>query len=129
MQKKIQVGVRVLLGALFVFGGIMFFVSEPPKDIPGDMGIFFAGLVASHYFLYLLKITEIVCGLLLLSGFFVPLALVILAPIGLNIMMVHIFLEPSGLPVAAFVVAATLYLAFFSPSYSSVIKKLFVAKP
>ncbi len=128
MQRKVQVAVRVLLGALFLFGGVAFFFSEPPP-LTGDIATFFTGLAASHYFFYLLKGTEIVCGLALLSGFFVPLALVILAPIGINIFMVHTILEPSGLPVAVFVVAAIIYLAFFSPSYSPVIKKLCVAKP
>jgi putative oxidoreductase len=128
MQRKIQIAVRVLLGALFLFGGIAFFFTTPPP-MTGDMGTFVTGLMASKYFMYLLKFTEIFCGACLLSGFFVPLALVILAPIGLNIFLVHAFLEPSGLPVATGIVVAVLYLAFFSPSYSPTIKKLFVMKP
>lgn len=129
MQHKIQTGIRILLGALFMFGGIAFFFMAPPTMPEGPMATYFTGLQASVYFLPLLKITEIVCGLFLVSGFFVPLALVILAPIALNIFMVHAFLEPSGLVVASFVVVAVLYLAFFSPSYSAVIKRLFVAQP
>lgn len=122
-----QTIVRVLLGALFLFGGVAFFLTTPPP-LTGDMATYFAGLAASRYFFLLLKGTEIVCGLALLSGFFVPLALVVLAPIGINIFLVHAFLDPSGLPVAVFVVASIGYLAFFSPSYGPVIKKLFVAK-
>jgi putative oxidoreductase len=94
----------------------------------GDIAIYFAGLQASKYFFLLLKGTEIVCGLFLLTGFFVPLSLVILAPIVLNILMVHLFLEPSGLPMAGALTVGLLYLSFFSPSYSPVIKRLFVAK-
>lgn len=127
MQKKIQTAVRVLLGALFLFGGIAFFFTAPPP-LTGDMATYFNGLAASKYFFYLLKGTEIVCGAFLVSGFFVPLALVILAPIALNILLVHAFLEPSGLPMALAIVVAVLYLAFFSPSYSPRIKSLFVAR-
>lgn len=128
MQRKIQTAVRVLLGALFLFGGIAFFFTTPPP-LTGDIATFLAGLVASKYFMYLLKGTEIFCGACLVSGFFVPLALVILAPIALNILMVHLFLEPKGLPMAVAIVTAVVYLAFFSPSYRSTIKKLFVMKP
>ncbi len=127
MNQKIQSIVRVLLGALFLFGGVAFFFTTPPT-LTGDMATFFTGLNASHYFFYLLKGTEIACGLCLVSGFFVPLALVVLAPIALNIFMVHTFLDRSGLPVALVVGMAMVYLAFFSPSYSPVIKKLFVMK-
>lgn len=128
MQQKIQLVVRILLGALFLFGGIAFFFTTPPP-LTGDMATFFTGLAASKYFFYLLKGTEIVCGLMLVSGFFVPLALVVLAPIVINIFMVHAMLEPSGLVTAALIGAAMIYLSFFSPSYSPAIKKLFVKKP
>ena len=128
MQKKIQIVVRFLLGALFLFGGIAFFFTTPPP-LTGNMATFFAGLAASKYFFYLLKGTEILCGTCLVSGFFVPLALVVLAPISLNILMVHTFLEPSGLPLALAVGTAVTYLAFFSPSYSPTVKNLFVMKP
>jgi uncharacterized membrane protein YphA (DoxX/SURF4 family) len=128
MQRKVQIVVRFLLGALFLVGGIAFFLTTPPP-LTGDMATFFAGLQASKYFFYLLKGTEIACGLALVTGFFVPLALVVLAPISLNIFLVHAFLEPSGLPLALAIGAALVYLAFFSPSYSPVVKKLFVVRP
>ncbi len=127
MQTKIQLAVRILMGALFLFGGVAFFFTTPPP-LTGDMATYFAGLQASKYFFYLLKGTEIVCGLFLVSGFFVPLALVILAPIVLNIFLLHLCLEPSGLPMAVALLVALLYLSFFSPSYSPSIKRLFVAK-
>lgn len=125
MQKKIQIIVRVLLGALFLFGGVAFFFTEPPP-LTGDMATFFAGMMASKYLLYLVKGTEIVCGLFLVTGLFVPLALVVLAPIVLNIFLVHAFLEPSGLPMAIGIGIAMIYLSFFSPDYSPTVKKLFV---
>ncbi|MCX6109590.1 MAG: acyltransferase, partial [Proteobacteria bacterium] len=87
------------------------------------------GLKASKYFFYLLKGTEIVCGLALVTGFYVPLALVVLAPISLNIFLVHASLEPSGLPMAIGIGLVLAYLAFVSPSYSPTVKKLFVPRP
>ena len=127
MQGKFEIGVRFLLGLLFTFSGIAFFFTTPPP-LTGDMATFFAGLTASKYFFYLLKGTEITIGICLVTGLFVPLALVVCAPIVLNILMVHCFLEPNGLPMALGIVAAVSFLAFFSPSYSPVIKRLFVMK-
>lgn len=123
-MSKITLIVRLLMGFVFLGAGISFFFTTPPP-IEGDMGTFFNGLVASKYFLYLLKFTEIVCGALLMSGFFVPLALVVLAPIILNIFMVHASLAPSGLPLAIVIGSLEIYLAFFSKEYSPRIKALF----
>lgn len=129
MKKKIQLVVRILLGGLFLFGGIAFFFTTPPPMPPGDLSTYMAGLTASKYFFYLLKGTEIFCGLCLVSGFFVPLALVILAPISINIFFVHLMLMgPATLATPLLIGAALIYLSFFSPSYSPVIKKLFVKK-
>lgn len=116
--------IRLLFGFAFVGSGIAFFLTTPPP-LEGDMATFFAGLMASKYFIYLLKGTEITCGLLLLSGLYVPLALVVLAPIILNIFLVHLFLAPQGLPLGLILGLCEVYLAFFSKEYSPTIKALF----
>lgn len=129
MQTKIQVVVRVLLGALFLVGGIAFFFTTPPTLPPGNLATYMTGMVASRYFFNLLKITEIVCGLFLVSGFFVPLALVILAPVSINIFFVHLMvIGPQTLVTPVLIGAALIYLSFFSPGYSPTVKRLFVLK-
>jgi uncharacterized membrane protein YphA (DoxX/SURF4 family) len=118
--------VRVLVGLLFIFASIAFFLSngnQPPLE--GNMKTFMEGLVASGYFLTLLKVTELICGIALVVGRFVPLALVILAPIVVNIFFVHTFLEKSGLPIAIFLVLANLFLAY---AYFDKFKPLLEAK-
>ncbi len=125
-MKKLTIAIRILLGLLFLVSGIAFFFVTPPP-LEGDMGTFFAGMAATKYFFYLLKGTEIICGLLLLSGFFVPLALVVLAPIVLNIFLIHVFLDPKGIAMALIIGIFTIYLAFFS-HYCASIKQLFKAK-
>jgi putative oxidoreductase len=57
------------------------------------------GMLLSSGLLYLVKILELLCGLALLSGRLVPLALLVLAPIIVNICFFHMALDPSGLPV------------------------------
>lgn len=129
MKKWLPVIARVLLGLVFFGGGITGLLNlvPPPPDLPEKLQAFNTGLAASSYFFPLLKATETICGLLLLSGFFVPLALVILAPITLNIFLVHAFLAPEGVPLAVIMGVLLIYLAFFSP-YSPPIRNLFKAK-
>ena len=115
---------RILLGLVFLGSGIAFFFTTPPP-MEGAMADFFKGMAATGYFFYLLKATEIVCGALLISGFFVILALVILAPVILNIFLVHAFMMPQGLPLAVIMGVFEIYLAFFSKEYSPKIRALF----
>ena len=105
--------VRTLVGLLFVFSSVTFLTGliQPPP-LEGAIKTFNEGLAASGYFFTLLKITELVCGILLIAGRFVPLALVILPPIVINIFMVHLMMAPEGMPIAIFLVAAFIFLAY-----------------
>lgn len=107
---------RILLGLVFfVFGlgGLLnWFPPPPPETLPPKLVAFDAGLRSSGYLFELVKGTEAAMGALLLLNRFVPLALVILAPIVLNIVLVHLLLAPVGLPMAIIVLALELYLAW-----------------
>ena len=125
-MKIVMVIVRTLMGLLFLFGPVAYFfnlVTPPPME--GAIKSFTEGLAASGYFFTLLKVTELVCGLLLISGYFVPLALVVLSPIIVNIFMVHTILDRSNLPMAIFLVVANIFLAFY---YRDAFKPLLTAK-
>ena len=115
------------MGLVFLGSGAAFFFTTPPP-MEGPIAAFFNGMMATHYFFYLLKGTELICGLLLISGFFVPLALVVLAPVILNIFLIHSFLMPNGIPMAIVLGLLEIYLAFFSAEYSPTIKQLFRKK-
>lgn len=121
---------RILLGFIFFAAGLagLLNLAPPPADLPEDMKTFMAGMMASKYFFPLLKGTEVVCGAMLLSGLYVPLALVVLAPIVINIVLTHLFLEPSGLPVAIVIALLQAYLAFFASPYKEAIRPLFARK-
>ena len=125
-MKKMPLIARLLLGLMFfVFGlnGFLNFLPAPP--MPDKAGAFIGGLLASGYFFPFLKGTEVLCGLLLLVGAFVPLALIVLAPIVINIFLFHAFLAPSGLPVPIVIGVLLSYLAFFSDPYSAIVKQIF----
>ncbi len=114
-MKIAMIVVRTLMGLLFLFASVTFLLNliEPPPLPDGALKSFNEGLAASGYFFYVLKVTELICGILLVSGYFVPLALVVLAPIVVNIFLVHAFLAPEGLPIAIFVVIAEIFLAYY----------------
>ena len=113
-MKIAMIIVRTLMGLLFIFASVTFLfglITPPPME--GPLKTFNEGLAASGYFFVLLKITELICGILLIIGRFVPLALVILSPIIVNILMVHLFLDRTGLPVAIFLVLGSIFLAYY----------------
>jgi hypothetical protein len=108
MRTKATHAARIMLGLIFfVFGlnGFLNFIPQPPMSAPPEN--FHGALTATGYFLPLLT-TEVIAGAL--SGRLVPLALVVLAPDIVNIVAFHLFVAPSGLPVALAVVALEIFL-------------------
>jgi len=104
---------RILLGLVFfVFGlnGFLHFIPMPPPQ--GRTGQFMGGLAATGYMFPLIFGVQTIAGALLLVGRFVPLALVALAPIVVNIVAFHLFLAPSGLPLALVVLLLEIFLAW-----------------
>jgi uncharacterized membrane protein YphA (DoxX/SURF4 family) len=112
IQNKLPTVARYLLGlAFFVFGlnGFLHFIPQPP--ISGPPANFIAAMLATGYLFPLVKGTEVVAGLLLLSNRFVPLALALLAPVLVNIVAFHVFLEPAALALPIVLLVAEIYLA------------------
>ncbi len=127
MKAKLPLIARILLGLIFfVFGLIgLFNIFPPPPDLPERLQTFNAGMMATGYMFPFIKATETLCGLMLLLGWFVPLTLVVLAPIVINIFLVHAFMAPEGLPLAVVIGILMIYLAFFSVPYSPKVRSLF----
>ncbi len=101
---------RVLLGLVFfVFGLNKFlnFIHMPPPS--GEAGAFFGALYATHY-LYVIGTCEVLGGLLLLRGRYVPLSLTLVGPVVVNILAFHIFMSHEGWPPAALVTVLSLFL-------------------
>jgi hypothetical protein len=104
--------VRVLVSGLFMFSVVSSLLGTTPQQPAGSSAEAFArALAATGYMIPLLKLAELGGALLLLRKRFVPLALVMLAPVVVNIAAFHLFLAPGGLPIAAFLVAGTITLA------------------
>lgn len=89
---------RVILGLVFTFFSIMYLVgaapSPDPSTLPANMNTFNAGVLASGYIMITVKLIELICGLMFLTGFKSQLATVIIFPIVINIFLVHTILMP-----------------------------------
>ena len=96
---------RLLLGLVFVvFGlnGFLNFISMGPMP-SGLAGQFIGALALSRYF-WVVAALQVAGGALLLVNRFVPLGLVLLGPVIVNIVLYHVFLNPSGAVLAIVVV-------------------------
>jgi putative oxidoreductase len=94
---------RYLLGLIFLtFGlnGFLHFIPMPPPT--GIAGQFLGAIFVSRLYVVLFLL-QIVPALLLLANRYVPLALTILGAIVFNILCIHIFMAPAGLPLALLV--------------------------
>ena len=108
---------RILMGLpLLVFGlnGFLNFIPPPPTPLPEGAAAFAGALMKTGYMMQLIGATHFIVGALLLANRFVPLALVLFAPFILNSIAFHLFLEHTGLPMAAIFLALELYLAWVS---------------
>ena len=81
-MKFVVIGARVLLGLVFVVFGLNGFLHfiEPP-EMNEAAGALMGVLVGTGYFMAVVKLVEVVSGLMILTGKFLPLGLILLAPV------------------------------------------------
>src|SRR5271167_2391247 len=126
-MKIVSVIARYLLGLIFVvFGlnGFLNFIHQPPPANPLALQ-FFVAVGASHFAAFFFAV-QLIGGLLLISGFFIPLALTVLAAELYNILAFHLTLAPASIPPA--LVASVLWVLVFL-QYRESFKGIFTAKP
>ena len=124
---------RCLLGLVFfasgVFGLLLVFGLVPmpaPKGPQSEAATaFMVGLMKAGYLFPLIKVTEVLAGAFLLANRCVPFALVLLAPVVVNIFAVHAFLMPEGLAVASAIVVLEAYLGW---AYRAAFRPLFALR-
>src|ERR1700751_2444626 len=126
-MKIVSVIARYLLGLMFtVFGlnGFLNFIHQPPPTNPLAIQ-FYVAISGSHFAAFFFAM-QVIGGLLLLSGFFVPLALTVLAAELYNILAFHLTLSPAT--IAPALVASVLWVFVFL-QYRESFKDVLAAKP
>jgi hypothetical protein len=109
---------------VFGLNGFLNFIHQPPPANP--LAIQFLVSVSESHFAAFFFAMQLLGGLLLLSGYFVPLALTVLAAELYNILAFHLTLAPASIPGA--LVAAVLWVLVFL-QYRENFKGIFRAKP
>jgi uncharacterized membrane protein YphA (DoxX/SURF4 family) len=112
-MNKVTLAARYISGLIFfVFGlnGFLNFIPQPP--LPEKALSFIMALVNTGYLMFLVKAIEVLVGLALLSGFYVRLATVVIAPITINIFLFHAFLAPEGLAAPVVLLIANVLIAY-----------------
>jgi len=102
-MKNIILIARCLLGLVFLIFGLNGFLHFIPMPLPsGVAGQFMAALFVSRYLLVVASL-QVLTAVLLLINRYVPLALALLGPIIANILLFHVLMAPSGIPLALIV--------------------------
>ena len=76
-----------------------------PKDMPEKMIKFMTAFIQIVWLLPLIATAEIVGGILIMTNKFRALGAIIIFPVMVGILLTHIFVEPSGLPLALVLLA------------------------
>lgn len=124
MESKVTLVLRIVLGfTLLVFGSNKFFNFLPPMEGMSEAaGNFMGALKNTGYMFYFIGTVEVLAGLLLLFNKWVPFALVILAPVSLNILLFHLNLDLGSIAPGALVFVLNFYLIWV---YRTRLKYLF----
>ena len=123
-MRIVEIVARYLLGIMFtVFGlnGFLNFIHQPPPPNP-LASQFFIAISASHFSVFFFAV-QLVAGLLLLSRYFVPLALVLLAAEIFNILAFHLTMAPATIgPVLLVAVLWVLVFLQHRPSFDGILR-------
>ncbi len=98
MNSKVTMVLRILMGLIFVvFGANKFVGFLPNPELNAEAGSLIGAIINSGFMWELMGVIYIVAGLLLIINKAVPFALVLLAPMVVNIFLFHAVLDPAGL--------------------------------
>ncbi len=126
--RHVATGARYALGLVFFAAGLtglLNLIPPPSTPMPAAAEALGMAMQGTGYMFPLIKGTEALAGALLLANCFVPLALIILAPVLLNIVAFHVFLTPGDVTLALVLLLAELYLAW---AYRAAFAPLFMRR-
>ena len=112
-MKIVSTIARYVLGLIFTVIGLNSFLHFiPMTPMPPLAGQFLDVLVASHYMVPVFLL-QIACGLLFVFNRYVPLALTLIGPVIVNILLVHVLMNPSGIVPGA-IATVCWFVVFYS---------------
>ena len=102
MKKKILFVISLLFGLVFINAGLnKFFNYMPiPNDMPENMMKVMTAFMQIGWLMPLIAVAEIIGGVLFITNKFRALGAIIIFPVLIGILLTHIIIAPSGLPIA-----------------------------
>jgi hypothetical protein len=99
---------------LVVFGANKFlhFIPMDTPDLNTAAGQFMNSLGATGYIFPVVGVLEVIIGAMLLFKKYIAFALILLAPISINILLFHLFLDIPGLSIALLILVFNSILIF-----------------
>ncbi len=115
MKQKILFVLSLLFGLMFINSGLNKFLNYmpvDPKDIPADLMKDMGAFMEIAWLMPLIGIAEIVGGILFIFPKTRALAAIIIFPVMIGIVLTHITVAPSTLPIALVLFAINLWVIF-----------------
>jgi putative oxidoreductase len=120
MKHRIYTVIRYLFGAAMTFFGISnLFQLLPPHQFPEEAGRLMQAFTDSGYILQAVGLTQLLLGIALLLNRFIPLALLLFAPVVVNVLLFHLFLDVKSILMAMPVIGITTFLFVYNKSHFS----------
>jgi putative oxidoreductase len=112
MKKKILFGVSILFGLIFINSGLNKFFNymSMPKDMPENMMKVMTAFMEISWLMPLIAVAEITGGLLFITNKYRALGAIIIFPVMIGILLTHIIIAPSGLPIALVLLAIEIWV-------------------
>lgn len=112
MKQKILFVICILFGLMFINSGLnKFFNYMPmPEKMPEKMMLFMKAFVEIGWLMPLIAVAEIIGGGLVMIKKYRALGAIIIFPILIGILLTHIFVAPSGLPIAIILLAIEIWI-------------------
>ncbi len=112
MKKVILLILSILFGLMFINAGLNIFLHymPMPKEMPEKMMKFMTAMMEIGWLLPLLGLTEIIGGLLFIFNKSRALGAIFIFPVMVGIVLTHITVDRSGLPMAIVLLAINLWV-------------------
>ncbi len=123
-HKYVHATVRVLLGLMFIFSGVSgFLAGKSMEGVPADMAQNTQALWNMGIF-QMIKVTEIIGGIMMVVGFLPWLGAIFVAPICIGVLVVNGLTAPAFLPAGVVVTVLNAYLGYaYWPKYKALFER------
>lgn len=114
MKKKVIFAVNLLFGLVFINAGLnKFFNYMPvPEDLPEKLIVMSTAMAEIGWLMPLVALAEILGGMLFILEKYRALGAIILSPVMLGILLTHITVAPSGLPLVLVLLAILIWAMY-----------------